>query len=105
MKLSKKLLGSVAALAVIAGGYAAQAASHSKELVVAYFPEWPMPFQVGQANPKLFEDAGLNIKWVSFRRWYGNVSRHGIRRRPDCRFARRDPIPDSRFCRSGPCGY
>jgi taurine transport system substrate-binding protein len=66
MKFSTKMLGSVAAFAMMAGAYAAQAGSHSKEIVVGFFPEWPMPFQAGQANPKVFEDAGLNVKWVSF---------------------------------------
>ncbi len=50
MKISNKLLGGVAALAMMAGAYAAHAGSHTKEIVVAYFPEWPMPFQVGQAD-------------------------------------------------------
>ena len=61
-----KLLGGVAALAAMVGSYAAQAGSHTKEIVVGYFPEWPMPFQIGQANPAVFEEAGLSIKWVSF---------------------------------------
>lgn len=66
MKLAQKLLGGAAAVAMMAGAFAAQAGSHSKDIVVAYFPEWPMPFQVGQADSKIFEDAGLNVKWVSF---------------------------------------
>jgi taurine transport system substrate-binding protein len=37
----------------------------AEDLVVAFFPEWPMPFQAEQAG-KAFSDAGLNIKWVSF---------------------------------------
>ncbi len=66
MKFSTKMLGSAAAVAMMAGAYAAQAGSHTKEIVVGYFPEWPMPFQVGQADTKIFEDAGLSVKWVSF---------------------------------------
>ena len=62
MKISSKLLGGVAALAMMANAFQA----HAADLVVAYFPEWPMPFQVGQADAKIYEDAGLNVKWVSF---------------------------------------
>jgi len=65
MKISKKFLGGVAAVAMMAGAYAAQAGSHSKEIVVGFFPEWPMPFQTEQAG-SAFSDAGINIKWVSF---------------------------------------
>lgn len=66
MKFSNKLLGGVAAVAMMGAAFAAQAGSHTKEIVVAYFPEWPMPFQVGQADSKIFEEAGLSVKWVSF---------------------------------------
>ena len=66
MKFSTKMLGSVAAVAMMGAAFAAQAGSHTKEIVVGFFPEWPMPFQAGQANPAVFEEAGLSIKWVSF---------------------------------------
>jgi len=64
MKLRSKLAGAVAGVAVL-GAVQASAGSHLTDVTVAYFPEWPVPAQWGQANGA-FEEAGLNIKWISF---------------------------------------
>jgi taurine transport system substrate-binding protein len=65
MRLSNKLLGSVAAIAMVAGAGTAVADGHA-ELTVAYFLEWPTPNQFAQAN-KLYEEAlGMKVNWVSF---------------------------------------
>ncbi|MEM0907596.1 MAG: ABC transporter substrate-binding protein [Pseudomonadota bacterium] len=36
------------------------------ELTVAYFLEWPMPFQFGKANGTYEEELGVPINWVAF---------------------------------------
>ncbi len=66
MKFSKLLLGSVAAVSVLAGASAAQAASHLKELNVAYFLEWPMPFQYAKVKGIYEEKLGVKVNWKSF---------------------------------------
>ena len=48
MTLKSKLLGAVAGVAMVSGGQAA-AAGHS-EITVAYFLEWPMPFQFAKVR-------------------------------------------------------
>lgn len=63
MTALSKLYGAAAALAVLAGGQAAQAAD---ELTVAYFLEWPMPFQYAKAKGIYEEKLGIPINWVSF---------------------------------------
>jgi len=44
----------------------AKADSHIKELVVAYFLEWPTPNQYAQANKLYEKELGVKVKWVSF---------------------------------------
>lgn len=63
MKALSKLYGAAAALAVLAGGQAAQAAD---DLTVAYFLEWPMPFQYAKAKGIYEERLGVPINWVAF---------------------------------------
>ena len=65
MKLASKLATSVAALAVLAGT-SANAAGHLSEITVAYFLEWPMPFQYGKVTGAYDEALGLKVNWVSF---------------------------------------
>ena len=65
MKLKSKLMSAVAGVAVALSAQASLADGHMADLTVAYFPEWPVPGQWGQANGA-FEEAGLNIKWISF---------------------------------------
>jgi len=66
MKLSKILLGSVAAVAMVAGASAAQAGSHIKELNVAYFLEWPMPFEYAKVKGIYDKELGVKVNWKSF---------------------------------------
>ena len=55
------ILGAVAALS---GSTAAMADGH--EITVAYFTEWPMPFQFAKANGTYEEALGMEINWVQF---------------------------------------
>ena len=43
-----------------------QSAAAAEELTVAYFLEWPMPFQYAQAKKIYDEELGVTVKWVSF---------------------------------------
>ncbi len=61
----KKFMTIALAAAAMASVSLSAVQAQAEDLVVAYFPEWPMPFQSEQAG-KAFSDAGLNIKWVSF---------------------------------------
>ncbi|MEM8750711.1 MAG: ABC transporter substrate-binding protein [Pseudomonadota bacterium] len=55
----------VAILLLFTGSTAAHAASHS-EITVAYFLEWPMPFQYAKVRG-LYEDAlGIKVNWRAF---------------------------------------
>ncbi|WP_435661600.1 taurine ABC transporter substrate-binding protein [Leisingera caerulea] len=50
-------------------GIAALSASQASaldEITVAYFLEWPMPFQFAKANGTYEEEMGVKINWVSF---------------------------------------
>ncbi|WP_343565364.1 taurine ABC transporter substrate-binding protein [Kiloniella sp. b19] len=59
----RKLRGAVATMALVMGGNAAMAAD---ELTVAYFLEWPMPFQYAKVQGLYEEALGIPINWVSF---------------------------------------
>ena len=61
MKLKSKLMGAVAGVAMLAGANAATA-----EITVAYFLEWPMPFQFAKQMGMYEEAMGTKINWVSF---------------------------------------
>lgn len=63
MKLKNRLLGAAASAAMLAGGQAALAAD---SLTVAYFLEWPMPFQYAKATGMYDEALGMEVNWVSF---------------------------------------
>ena len=63
MHLKSKILGAVAATALLTG---AQSALAADEITVAYFLEWPMPFQYAKANGTYEEELGVKINWVSF---------------------------------------
>ena len=56
-------LGVVSAIAFSLSATAAKAAD---ELTVAYFPEWPMPFQFAQAHNIYDKALGVKVNWVSF---------------------------------------
>ena len=65
MKLKTKLMGAVAGLAAL-GAVQANAAGHLEEITVAYFLEWPMPFQYAKVNGTYDEAMGVKVNWVSF---------------------------------------
>lgn len=66
MNLKSKFAGTVAALALLGGAQAATAAGHLEEITVAYFLEWPMPFQYAKVNGTYEEEMGVKINWVAF---------------------------------------
>lgn len=63
MTMKQKLAGTVAAFAMMAG---AQGALAAEELTVAYFLEWPMPFQYAKAMGTYEKELGVKVNWVSF---------------------------------------
>ncbi len=63
MTIRTKMTGA-AALALVAG--MAQAGSHGGEITVAYFLEWPMPFEYAKAEGMYDEAMGVTVNWVSF---------------------------------------
>lgn len=65
MNMKSKLMGAVAGVAMMAGAQSAMAAGHS-EITVAYFLEWPMPFQYAKESGMYEEAMGAKINWVSF---------------------------------------
>ena len=65
MTLKSKLMGAVASVAMLTGAQAALADGHG-EITVAYFLEWPMPFQFAKVEGMYEEAMGTKINWVSF---------------------------------------
>ena len=65
MKLKSRLLGAIAGAATMAAS-GAMAGGHLEEITVAYFLEWPMPFQFAKVNGTYEEEMGVKINWVSF---------------------------------------
>ncbi|QAX30683.1 taurine ABC transporter substrate-binding protein [Leisingera sp. NJS204] len=61
--IKKYLLSTICAAAA---SISAVNASHLDEITVAYFLEWPMPFQFAKANGTYEEELGVKINWVSF---------------------------------------
>ena len=64
MTFKTKLMGAVAATAMLAGAQGAVA--QSDEITVAYFLEWPMPFQFAKETGMYEAAMGTKINWVSF---------------------------------------
>lgn len=66
----KRIVSAIAAGALAVGftATAAQAASHSKlkEITVAYFLEWPMPFQYAKVMKTYDKKLGVKVNWRSF---------------------------------------
>jgi len=60
--LKKSVTSALAAAAMLAGAQAATA----QEITVAYFLEWPMPFQFAKVNGTYEDEMGVKINWVSF---------------------------------------
>lgn len=66
MKLKTYMTGAVAGLALLSGAQAALAGGHSEGITVAYFLEWPMPFQYAKVMGTYEEALGVPINWVAF---------------------------------------
>ena len=64
MKIKTTLMGAAAAVAMMTGATTAVADSH--ELTVAYFLEWPMPFEFAKVNGTYDEALGMKVNWLSF---------------------------------------
>lgn len=64
MKLKTTLMSAAAAVAMMTG--ATQAVADGDEITVAYFLEWPMPFQHAKVTGAYEEALGKTINWVSF---------------------------------------
>ncbi|MGB3315406.1 MAG: ABC transporter substrate-binding protein [Albidovulum sp.] len=60
---TKTLTTAVAAMALMAGS---QAANALDEITVAYFLEWPMPFEYAKVKGTYEEEMGVKINWRSF---------------------------------------
>lgn len=63
MHSRKRLLSAVAGIALLAGPQAALALD---ELTVAYFLEWPMPFEYAKAMGTYDAELGMTVNWRAF---------------------------------------
>ncbi|MEP3047130.1 MAG: ABC transporter substrate-binding protein [Roseibium sp.] len=63
MTSKSKICSALAAMTLLGS---VQTASAADELTVAYFLEWPMPFQYAKATGKYDEALGVKVNWVSF---------------------------------------
>ena len=61
-----RLLSSVAISMGVLGASFAPSVASAEEITVAYFLEWPMPFQYAKVNGAYEEAMGVDINWVSF---------------------------------------
>ncbi|MBT8409783.1 MAG: ABC transporter substrate-binding protein, partial [Alphaproteobacteria bacterium] len=66
MKIKHAFVSAVSAIAIMSGAQTATAAGHLEEVTVAYFLEWPMPFQFAKVNGTYEEEMGVKINWVAF---------------------------------------
>src|SRR6056297_3143680 len=62
MNFKAKMMSAVAGTAMLAGGTAASA----EEITVAYFLEWPMPFQYAKVQGHYEEALGMTVNWRAF---------------------------------------
>lgn len=63
---SKHLKGTIAALATSAAMLTGSQAMAMDEITVAYFLEWPMPFEYAKQMGTYDEALGVKVNWVSF---------------------------------------
>ncbi len=56
----------LAGAALVLGAQSATAGGHLGEITVAYFLEWPMPFQYAKVQGTYEEEMGVSINWVAF---------------------------------------
>lgn len=66
MTFKKQLAAMTAVAALMTGAHGALAGGHSSEITVAYFLEWPMPFQYAKETGMYDEALGVKVNWVSF---------------------------------------
>ncbi len=66
MNLKNSVAAIACATAIMGSGQAVMAGGHLEEITVAYFLEWPMPFQFAKVNGTYEEELGVAINWVSF---------------------------------------
>ena len=64
--MKKTIAALLAGTATLASGQAALADGHIEEITVAYFLEWPMPFQFAKVEGMYEEAMGVSINWVAF---------------------------------------
>lgn len=62
--MKKSMLAALMAGAAMA--VSAQAAKAADEITVAYFLEWPMPFQFAKVNGTYDKELGVKVNWVAF---------------------------------------
>lgn len=62
MKLKNKLMSAVAGLAFLTGA----GATSAQEVTVAYFLEWPMPFQYAKEMGTYDKEMGVKVNWRAF---------------------------------------
>lgn len=60
MKFKTKMMSAAAGVAMLAGAQA------SAQITVAYFLEWPMPFEYAKQKGTYDEALGVKVNWVSF---------------------------------------
>lgn len=61
-RIKTSVTSALAATAMLAGAQAATA----QEITVAYFLEWPMPFQAAKVAGTYDKEMGVKVNWVSF---------------------------------------
>ena len=66
MRVLNKLMAAAAIAGIVAGAGLTNAMAQTKEITVAYFLEWPMPFQFAKVMGTYEEEMGVKINWVSF---------------------------------------
>jgi len=66
MKSTKSWLSAAVVGAVVAFGASAPTVAQPSEITVAYFLEWPMPFQYGKATGVYEKEMGVKINWRAF---------------------------------------
>ncbi len=64
--LSLALCAALTSTTFLSTAPAAQAGGHLEEITVAYFLEWPMPFQFAKVQGTYEQEMGVKINWVSF---------------------------------------
>ena len=65
MSMKSKLMGAVAGTTMALSAQATFAGGHG-EITVAYFLEWPMPFEYAKQMGTYDEELGVKVNWVSF---------------------------------------